>query len=146
MQQALLLNGLDEALVNLLLVLSPCRADLLLLGALALLLGEEALLAALLVGLAVAGEVLGLANLLDGALVDAVDRDVGGGSDDVAGVDTAERDTVDLEWAGDEERTLVEDLEEHNTLATEAASKEDQDGARLEGGARLVWAEGLADL
>jgi hypothetical protein len=41
---------------------------------------------------------------------------------------------------------LVKGLEEDHTLATEAASEENEDGTRLKRCARLVWAKSLAGL
>lgn len=113
------------------------------LGLLSLL--EESLLTSLLLGL-LGGEVLGLGDLLNLLLVEAGDVDLVGGGDDVSGVDSSQGDTVDLEGAGDEEDTLVEGLQEDDTLATEAASEEDEDSAGLEGLARSPRSDGLADL
>lgn len=106
---------------------------------------EESLLAGLLLGL-LSDEVLGLADLLDLLLVDSGQVNLLGCGDDVSGVDPAQRDTVDLEGTGNEEDTLVEVLQEDDTLAAEAASQEDQNGAGLEGLARCPSADGLADL
>lgn len=106
---------------------------------------EESVLALLLVAL-LPGEVVLAANLLNNAVVDTADVDLGLGRDHVAGVDASERDTVDLEWTGDEEDTLWEVLEEDDTLATEATGEEDQNGTRLERLADLGWADGLASL
>lgn len=106
---------------------------------------EESLLASLLLGL-LADEVLGLGDLVNLAAVDSGEVDLLGCGDDVAGVDSSEGDTVDLEGAGDEKDTLVESLQENNALATETASEQDQDGTRLESLARLPGADGLADL
>ena len=68
---------------------------------------KESLLAALLVGLLVPGEVLRLRDLVYGGAVKAFERDGGLGRDNVAGVDAAKRDAVDLEGACYEEYTLV---------------------------------------
>ena len=68
------------------------------------------------------------------------------GGDHIAGVDTAEGNTVDLEGTGNEEDTLVEVLEEDNALATEATGKEDEDGTGLEALADLGGTDSLADL
>ena len=83
-------------------------------------------------GLLLPGKVLVARDLLDGRLLDAADVDLCPGSNDVAGVDAAERNTVDLEWTGDEEDSLGEVLEEDDALATEAAGEENEDGTRLE--------------
>lgn len=113
------------------------------LGLLSLL--EERLLAGLLLGL-LRGEVLGLRDLLNLGLVDPGKVDLQGCGDDVSRVDAAEGDAVDLEGPGDEQDTLVEVLEEDDTLAAEAAGEQNQDGAGLERGARGPRADGLADL
>lgn len=113
------------------------------LGLLALL--EESLLG-LLLGLLLLGEVLRGGDLLDGLGVDTGDVDALGGGDHVAGVDTAEGNAVDLEGSGDEEDTLVEVLEEDDTLAAEATSEEDQDGTGLEALADLSGTQSLANL
>ena len=113
------------------------------LGLLALL--EESFLALLLRRL-LPGKVVVARDLVDDGRVDAADVDLCPGGDNVAGVDASEGNAVDLEGASDEENTLVEGLEENNALSAEAASEEDQDGTRLEGGARLVRADSLADL
>ena len=113
------------------------------LGLLALL--EESLLARL-VRLLLPGEVGVTRNLVNNTRVNAADVDLCPGGDNVAGVDTSEGDTVDLERTGDEEDTLVEGLQENDTLSTEATGEENENGTRLEGGARLVWTNSLADL
>lgn len=144
LEVVLLLDRLKDSLVDGLLVLGTAGGNLLLLGLLALL--EESLLGALLVGLLVASKVVRVGDLLEGLAVEAVDGDGGAGGDHVAGIDAAERDTVDLEGTGDQEDTLVEGLEENDTLATEAASEKDEDGTGLEGSAGLVRVLSLAGL
>lgn len=113
------------------------------LGLLSLL--EEGLFASLILGL-LGGEVLGLGDLLDLGLVQTGDVHLVGGGDDVSGVDSSQRNAVDLEGAGDEEDTLVEGLEEDDALATEATSKDNQDGTGLKRLTRGPGANGLADL
>jgi hypothetical protein len=142
-EKSLLLDRLQQGLVHLLLVLRPLAADLLLLR---LALGEESLLRTLLVRLLVALEVLGASSLVHGGLVDAVEGHGGLGRDHVAGVDAAERDAIDLEGTGNQKHALVEDFEEDNALAPEAASEQNEDLAGLQRGAGLVGTEGLADL
>lgn len=144
LEQRLLLDCGQKGLVDLLLVLCALGSDLLLGGCLTLL--EECLLGSLLVGLLVPSKVLLAADLGDGLRVDTLNWDGGLGGDHITGVDAAEWDTVDLEWSGDEEDTLVEDLEEDHTLATESAGEENEDGAGGEGCAGLVWVESLAGL
>jgi len=70
----------------------------------------------------------------------------GRGGDHVAGVDTAKRNTVNLERTGDEQDTVGQSLQEHNALAPETTSEEDQDGTGLEGRAEGGRPDGLADL
>lgn len=113
------------------------------LGLLSLL--EESLLG-LLLGLLLLGEVVRSRDLLQSLGVNTGDVDALGGGDHVARVHPSERDAVDLEGAGDEENTLVEVLEEDDTLATEATSEEDQDGTGLEALAELGGTQSLADL
>jgi hypothetical protein len=113
------------------------------LGLLALL--EESLLG-LLLSLLLLGEVVGGRDLLQSLGIDTGNVDALGGGDHVAGVDPADGNTVDLEGAGDEENTLVEVLEEDDTLATEAASEEDQNGTGLEALAELSGTQSLANL
>lgn len=96
------------------------------LGLLALL--EERILARLVCGLAV-GEVAVLADLVQDLGVDALQVHLGGGSDNISGVDPSQGNAVDFEGTGDEEDTLGQVLEEDNTLAAEATSEEDDDGA-----------------
>lgn len=157
----LLLDGGQKSLVDGLLVLDAVLGRLLLLlhplvlfarsavvvvthlGLLALL--EESILARLVCGL-VLGEVTLLGGLLQDSLVDTLDVDGGGGSDDIAGVYAAQRNAVNLEGTGDEENTLGKVLEDNNALATEATSKEDDDGTGLEGLANLRRANCLAGL
>lgn len=113
------------------------------LGLLSLL--EESLLTSLVLGL-LGGEVLGLRDLLNLLVVETGKLNLVGGGDDISGVDSSQGDTVDLEGAGDEEDTLVEGLQEDDTLATEAAGEEDKNSAGLEGLARSPRSDGLADL
>ena len=70
--------------------------------------------------------------LLDTRDVDGADVDLGGGGDDKAGGNAAERDAVEAEGAGDEEEPALEVLEENDALASEAAGKDDEDSPGLE--------------
>ena len=67
--------------------------------------------------------------------VDARDVDDSGGCDDVAGVYAAEGNTVELEGAGNEDDAAREGLQIDNALSTEPAGEDDEDCARLKGGA-----------
>jgi hypothetical protein len=106
---------------------------------------EESLLALLLLRLAL-GEVTSLAGLLHNAIVDTSKVHLGRGRDNISGVDPSEGDAVDFERTGNEEDTLLEVLEEDDTLATETTGEEDDDGAGGERCANLGRAEGLAGL
>ena len=156
----LLLNVGQESLIDGLLVLNAVLGSLLLLlrllvlfiggavdaaylGLLALL--EESVLARLVCGL-VLGEVALLGGLLQDTLVDTLDVDGGGGSNDIAGVYSSQRNAVNLEGTGDEENTLGKVLEENDTLAAETTSEEDDDGTGLEGSTGLRGASSLTGL
>jgi len=93
---------------------------------------EEFLLTLLLVTL-LASKVLLAGDLLNLCGVNTGDIELQGSGDNIAGVDSSERNTVDLEWAGNEEHTLVEAVEKDDTLAAETTSEEDENGAGLEG-------------
>lgn len=157
----LLLDGGQKSLVDGLLVLDAVLGRLLLLlhplvlfarsavvvvthlGLLALL--EESVLAGLVGGL-VLGEVAVLAGLLDNRLVYTREVDLGGGGNDISGVYSAQGNTVNFEGTSNKENTLGKVLEDNNALATEATSKEDDDGTGLEGLANLRRANCLAGL
>lgn len=94
----------------------------------------------------VLGEVAVLAGLLDDLLVYACKVDLGGGGDDIAGVYSAEGNTVNFEGTGNKENTLGKVLEDNDALAAEATSKEDDDGTGLERLANLCRADSLAGL
>lgn len=113
------------------------------LGLLALL--EESLLG-LLLSLLLLGEVVRRGDLLQSLRVNTGDVNARGGGDHVAGIHPSEGNTIDLEGTGDKEHTLVEVLEEDDTLATEAASEENQNGTGLEALADLSGTQRLADL
>jgi len=106
---------------------------------------EKGLLAGLLLGL-LASEVLWLRDIAELLVVDALEVDLLRRRDDVPGVDSPERNAVDLEGAGDEENALVEVLEEDDALAAEAAREQDQDGTGLQRRSRGPGPGGLADL
>ena len=69
-----------------------------------------------------------------------------GGSDDVAGINSAKRDAVDFEWTGDEEHTLIKGFEKNDALASEAASEKDKNGSRLQRCPKLRGTNRFADL
>jgi hypothetical protein len=156
----LLLDVGQKGLVDGLLVLNTVLSGLLLLsrmlvrsrcgtigyaylGLLALL--EERVLAGL-VGSLVLGEVAVLAGLLQDTLINALDVHGGRGGNDEAGVYSSQRNAVDFERTGDEENTLGQVLEEHDTLAAETTGEEDDDGTGLEGGTGLRGANSLTGL
>jgi hypothetical protein len=156
----LLLDGGQESLVDGLLVLNTVLGSLLLLyplsmlltlkyecsthlGGLALL--EESILSRLLGGL-VLGEVAILGGLLQNGLIHAIQIHLGRSGDDIAGIYPSQGNAIDFERTGDEEDALGKVLEENNTLATEAASEENDDGTRLEGSPGFGRTQGLAGL
>lgn len=106
---------------------------------------EERLLARLL-GDLVAGEVAGAGDLLNNLRVHTAHIDNSLGRDDISGVYSSERDSINLEGTGNEENALVEGLEENDTLAAEATSEEDENGAGNERLAVLGRADSLANL
>ena len=106
---------------------------------------EELVLTLLLVAL-LTSKVLVTGYLIDLSLVKTGEVDLVGSGNNVAGVNSAEWDTVDLEWTSDEEDTLCEVLEEDDTLATETTSEEDKDGSWGKGGSWSGGSDGLADL
>jgi hypothetical protein len=106
---------------------------------------EERVLSRLL-RLLVLGEVARLASLLQDIFANTLDVHLGRGRNNVSGVDPSEGNAVDFERTGDEENTLLEVLEEDDTLAAEATSKENDDGAGCERWADLGRADGLTGL
>lgn len=88
---------------------------------------EECFLAGLLLGL-FANKVLVCSYFIDLCLINTSEIDLLGSSDNIAGVDSAKRNTVDFEWTSDEENTLGDVLQEDDTLTTETTSEEDKDG------------------
>ena len=106
---------------------------------------EESILALLLLALLL-GEVFGGGRLLKSLLVNTANVYTLAGGDHVAGVNSSEGNAIDLEGTGDKENTLVEVLEEDDTLATESTSEEDQNSTGLEAFAELRGTDSLADL
>jgi len=106
-------SGVDGLLVG----LSLLRSGVLFLGLL-----EDAFLG-LLGGL---GSLeVGVVDVLgDGDLRDV---DNSGGGDNLAGDRSSERDTVDLVWSSDEEKSRLELLQEDNSLASGGTGEEDED-------------------
>ena len=91
---------------------------------------EEGFLAGLVLSLG-SNEVLSLGDFPQFFGIKSRDVYLGRCGDDEGGIDSAERNAVELVGAGNEEGTLVEGLEKDNTFATEATGKEDQHRARL---------------
>ena len=90
---------------------------------------EECLLSLLLLA-GLSCKIFGLSYFINLFLINTRQVDLVRCGDNIAGIDTAERDTVDLEWSSDKENTLFEGLQENNALATETTSEEDENGAR----------------
>ncbi len=91
-------------------------------------------------------EVSLISNLLNHLLINALQLHLGARGNNISGIHSSERYTVDFEGAGDEEDALREVLEENDTLAAEAAGEKDEDGTRLEGGAGFGGVDGFANL
>jgi hypothetical protein len=107
---------------------------------------HESILALLLLALLLPCEVGFTRDLVQSLGVDALQIDLGGSGNHVASVDPTQRHAVDLEGSRNKQSTLGELLEEDDTLASEAASKENEDGTGLERLAVLGWSDGLACL
>lgn len=131
-----LLDLSKESLVDLLLVSDTLSLDLLL-----AVVAEELLLSGgALLGLLLTGKV-GNVELVE---ADTLDRDTGRGGNDVASVDSSDRDTVDLEGTRDEEGVVLKRLQVDDALAAESASEDDKNGTRDERGTQLLGARALA--
>lgn len=92
---------------------------------------EECLLSFLFVTL-LPSKVLITCNLINLLLINTSQINLVRSSDNVAGVDAAEGNTVNFEGACDEEDALAEVLQEDDALAAETTSEEDEDGAGSE--------------
>ena len=114
LQQRSLLDLHQQSLVNDLLVLDSLSLQLS-----NLLLWEQVSLSLLLLSqLVVSSEVLDV-ELRD---IDGLDGDSSGSSDDVTGIDSSEWDTVDLEWARDQQSVVLQVLQVNDPLASETTS------------------------
>jgi len=96
---------------------------------------------------------LGLWSLLSGKVLNVVlgnintrNRHLGGGGNDVTGVDSSQWNTVDLERTGDQQGVVLQLLQEDNSLTSETTSQQDQDGTWNDRGTQLVWVSGLSGL
>lgn len=139
----LLLDGRNQRLVDLLLVLNALGIGVLLLGCGLALLEERILALALLL---LARPVLVLAHTVQNFSVEVRDIDRCAGCDYVAVVHAAQRNAVGLKGPGDQEDTLSKLAQKNDALAGEATGEEDQDGAGLEGLAVFCGVCGLARL
>ena len=86
---------------------------------------EELLLSLLLVTL-LPCEVLITSDLINLLLVNTRQINLIGSGNNVAGIDSSKRNTVNLEWTSYEKDTLGKVLEQDDALATESASEEDE--------------------
>jgi hypothetical protein len=71
---------------------------------------------------------------------------VSGGGNNVSGVDSSQGNTVDLEWARDQQGVVLQVLQVDNSLASESTGQEDQDSAWNQRGSQLLWARSLSGL
>jgi hypothetical protein len=92
---------------------------------------EKLLLSVLLVTL-LPREVLLSGNLLNLRLVKTRDIDLLGCGNNVAGINSSEGNTIDLERAGNEKNALREMVQEDDTLSTETTSEKNENGTRSE--------------
>lgn len=91
---------------------------------------EEGLLARLLLAL-FPGKVVVRRNLVHHFGIQALEVYACACRNDISGVHSSEGDTVDFEWAGDEQDALRECFEEDDTLASEAAGEKDENRSGL---------------
>jgi len=134
-----LLNGLCDSYVDLLLIGFAKFRDRLLLRLLSCLI--ELLLLGFL-GLLVLSKVF-LVKLIQ---LNAGDVNDSGGCNNVAGVNTAEGNTVELEGASNEDDTAREGFQVDDALSTESTGEDDEDCTGLEGGAEGGGLLGFANL
>lgn len=107
-----------------------------------LLLIPKELSLALLLGLLLVGKV-GRGELGN---VNGLDRDNGRCGDDIAGVNSPQRNSVNLERTGDKESTILERLQQNDTLTPESAGEDDKNRARNKGSAEDSRTGSLANL
>ena len=127
LHQGSLVNSLQDGSINLLLV-SLTGVN----GSLGLVVSEETLLA-----ISISRVNTGEVGIVDLGNIGTRDINLGRGSHNISLVDTTERNTVDLVWSSDKEKSRLKGLKAHNTLSTETSSEEDADGS---------WGEGSTDL
>lgn len=106
---------------------------------------EERVLTRLVGGL-ILGEVAVLADLVQDLRVDALQVNLGRGSNNISGVYPSQRNAVNFERTGDEEDTLGKVLQENDALAAETTGEEDDDGTGLERSPRFRRTDRLASL
>lgn len=92
---------------------------------------EERLLALLALRTLLSHKVLWAGHFVQDRSIDAADVYFRSCSDHISCVHPSKRYAVDLEWACNQEGTLVEVLEEDDSLSSESTSEENEDRARL---------------
>jgi hypothetical protein len=106
----------------------------------------EELLLALLLFAPLPCEVLVTGYFIDLSLVNAREVNFVRCGNDISSIDSPERDAIDLEWTSNEENALIKNLQENDTLASETASEENENGPRGKRRSRSRWSDGLANL
>lgn len=130
-----LLDLSKQSAVDSLLVSNTLLLDLLLLS-----ISEELLLSSSLLGSLLTGKVSHV-ELVD---VNTLQGHTSGGSNNITGVNSSERNTVHLEGTRHKQSVVLKSLEEHNTLASESTGEDDQDSARNQGWSQSSGLLGLA--
>ena len=92
---------------------------------------EKLFLSVLLVAL-LPREVLLSGNLLNLRLVKTRDINLLGCGNNVAGINSSEGNTIDLEWTSNKKNTLREMVQKDDTLSTETTREKDENGTRSE--------------
>ena len=78
-------------------------------------------------------------GIIDAGSVDSVKGDGGGSWDHVGLVDSSERNSVDLVWAGDQQEAAFELLDEDHSSASESSGKDDEDGSWGNAAPQFGW-------
>lgn len=129
LHQGSLVNSLQDGSINLLLVSLTGVTDN---SSLRLVVSEETLLT-----VSISRVDTSEVGIVDLGNIGTRDINLGRGSHNISLVDTTERNTVDLVWSSDKEKSRLKGLKAHNTLSAETSSEEDADGS---------WGEGSTDL
>lgn len=131
-----LLDLSKQSLVDVLLIGNSLGLDFLL-GSLVT---EELLLGSRRLGLLLSSKV---GNVELGS-INGRDINLGGSGDHISGVDSSNGDTVNLEGARDQQSVVLQRLQVNNSLASESASKDDQNSTGYERRSKRSGLSGLS--